>query len=109
MNAMKKIFLLIVITFISLSNLTAQNTYDIRFSQNTNTDANCGYFNAYFKNTPKEIGYSILREGNKLYFQVTDKNWGINLFKKSGDGIAIDVVSKTRYKCDNWLEALNQL
>jgi len=104
MNAMKKIFLLIVITFISLSNLTAQNTYDIRFSQNTNTDANCGYFNAYFKNTPKEIGYSILREGNKLYFQVTDKNWGINLFKKSGDGIAIDVVSKTRYKCDSIIE-----
>ena len=101
---MKKIFLLIVITFISLSNLTAQNTYDIRFSQNTNTDANCGYFNAYFKNTPKEIGYSILREGNKLYFQVTDKNWGINLFKKSGDGIAIDVVSKTRYKCDSIIE-----
>jgi hypothetical protein len=104
MNAMKKKFLLIVITFISLSNLTAQNTYDIRFSQNTNTDANCGYFNAYFKNTPKEIGYSILREGNKLYFQVTDKNWGINLFKKSGDGIAIDVVSKARYKCDSIIE-----
>lgn len=101
---MKKKFLLIVITFISLSNLTAQNTYDIRFSQNTNTDANCGYFNAYFKNTPKEIGYSILREGNKLYFQVTDKNWGINLFKKSGDGIAIDVVSKARYKCDSIIE-----
>ena len=31
---------------------------------------------------------------------VTDKNWAINLFKKSGDGIAIDVVSKSRYDCN---------
>ncbi|MHB0754778.1 hypothetical protein [Polaribacter sp. M15] len=30
---------------------------------------------------------------------VTDKKWAINLFKKSGDGIAIDVISKSRYKC----------
>jgi outer membrane protein OmpA-like peptidoglycan-associated protein len=96
---MKKITFLFLIFFSYLSNLEAQNTFDIVYSQNPSKDNSCGYFNNYFKNTPKEIGYSIKREGDKLYFHVTDKAWAIQLFKKSGDGVAIDVVSKSRYDC----------
>lgn len=96
---MKKITFLFLIFFSYLSNLEAQNTFDIVYSQNPSKDNSCGYFNNYFKNTPKEIGYSIKREGDKLYFHVTDKAWAIQLFKKSGDGVALDVVSKSRYDC----------
>ena len=101
---MKKRLLFVVIIVICFANLKAQNVSDIVFTQNSNQDNRCGYFNNYFKNTPKEIGFSIYREGDKLYFQVTDKTWAINLFKKSGDGIAIDVVSKSRYNCDKEVE-----
>ena len=86
------------------SNLKAQNVSDIIFTPNPNQDNRCGYFNSYFKQKPKEVGFSIQRENDKLYFVVTDKNWAINLFKKSGDGIAIDVVSKSRYDCDKAVE-----
>ncbi|MEO9572191.1 MAG: hypothetical protein ABJH82_00520 [Polaribacter sp.] len=99
---MKKITLLIIISIFCFSSVKAQSAYDIIFTQNQNQ--NCSYFTNYFNSTPKEISYSIRREGNKLYFQVTDKAWAIKLFKKSGDGIAIDVVSKSRYTCDEELE-----
>lgn len=93
-----------MISLMCFVNLQAQNYYDIIFSQNRVQHQRCAYFNSYFKQKPKEVGFSIKRENNKLYFQVSDKNWAINLFKKSGDGIAIDVVSKNRYDCDKDVE-----
>tara|TARA_B110000116_G_scaffold141721_1_gene122837 strand:+ start:298 stop:2205 length:1908 start_codon:yes stop_codon:yes gene_type:complete len=104
LDAMKKISFLIIIAVFCFSSAKAQNTFDIIFTQNADKDNRCTYFKSYFKSTPKEIGYSIKREGNKLYFQVTDKAWAIQLFKKAGDGLAIDVVSKSRYKCDTILK-----
>ena len=104
LDAMKKISFLIIIAVFCFSSAKAQNTFDIIFTQNADKDSRCTYFKSYFNSTPKEIGYSIKREGNKLYFQVTDKAWAIQLFKKAGDGLAIDVVSKSRYKCDTILK-----
>ncbi len=101
---MKKILFAILIFLFCFSSIKAQNSFDIIFTQNSNQDNKCSYFNSYFKNKPKEVGFSIVRENNKLYFQVTDKAWAMNLFKKSGDGIAIDVVAKSRYECDKNVE-----
>ena len=101
---MKKITFFFVISFFCSSSLKAQDAFDIIFTQNTSQESRCNYFNNYFKNKPKEIGFSIVRENDKLYFQVTDKAWAIQLFKKSGDGIALDVVSKSRYDCDKEIE-----
>jgi outer membrane protein OmpA-like peptidoglycan-associated protein len=101
---MKKILFAILISLFCFSSIKAQNAFDIIFTQNLNQDNKCSYFNSYFKNKPKEVGFSIVRENDKLYFQVTDKAWAMNLFKKSGDGIAIDVVAKSRYECDKNLE-----
>ncbi len=102
---MKKIQIFLIITLVCFSYAKAQNNaYDIIFSQNSRQDNRCTYFNSYFKQKPKEVGFSIQRENDKLYFVVTDKNWAIQLFKKSGDGIAIDVVSKKRYDCNNSID-----
>ena len=101
---MKKTTFLILLTCLFFTSVKAQSTFDIIFPFNTNQQSKCNYFDNYFKNTPKEIGYSIVREGDKLYFQVTDKAWAIKLFRKSGDGIAIDVVSKSRYECGKEVE-----
>ena len=85
--AMKKILFLIVIPLMCLSKVQSQNMFDIVYSQNPSQDNRCGYFNSYFKNSPKEIGFSIQRENNKLY----RLNWSriINLdikkFKKELD------------------------
>ena len=101
---MKKITLLTLITLFFVSKLKAQTNFDIVLSKNYTVDARCNYFSNYFKNKPKEVGFNIVKEGDKLYFEVTDKNWATKLFRKSGDGIAIDVVSKSRYDCGKVIE-----
>jgi hypothetical protein len=51
-------------------------------------------------NKPKEIQFGIQRdESDNLYFVVTRKEWFDLLIKKSGDGIAIDIVTKDSYDC----------
>ena len=101
---MKKITFLLVISFFCYSSIKAQDAFDIVLTRYSNQENKCTYFDNHFKNTPKEVGFSVKREGDKLYFQVTDKAWAIQLFKKSGDGIALDVVSKSRYDCDKEIE-----
>ncbi|ARV16258.1 hypothetical protein [Polaribacter sp. SA4-12] len=101
---MNRITFFIIISFFCYSSIKAQDAFDIVLTRYSNQENKCTYFDNYFKNTPKEIGFSIKREGDKLYFQVTDKAWAIQLFKKSGDGIALDVVSKSRYDCDKEIE-----
>jgi len=101
---MKKITLLLVISFLCFSSTNAQSAFDIIFTQSSGQVNKCTYCDNYFKNKPKEIHFTIVREGSKLFFEVTDKVWGMKLFKTAGDGIALDVVSKSRYNCDKEIE-----
>ena len=49
-----------------------------------------------------EIQYSIQRDDDdNLYFVVSLKDWFDLLLKKSGDGIAVDIICKDRYNCSN--------
>ncbi|QTE22092.1 hypothetical protein [Polaribacter cellanae] len=68
-------------------------------TSNAQRTQKCNYFASAFKQKPKEVQFSIVREGNKLFFSTNDKKWFSTVFKKSGDGIAIDVVSKSMYDC----------
>lgn len=85
--------------FFCLNSLTAQNTYDIVFPQQ-DRNQKCQQCFQIFKQKPKEVKFSIKREKSNLYFQVNDKKWFNLLFKNAGDGIAVDVVVKDRYKCE---------
>lgn len=60
----------------------------------------CGYFLNVLTSKPKEVNFRIIREGTKLFFETNDKQWLVSLFKNSGDGIAIDIVSKSQYSCN---------
>ncbi|TXG36934.1 hypothetical protein [Seonamhaeicola maritimus] len=91
--------LLIALTIFSLNNLSAQNTFDIVFPQ-ANRNQVCQSCTNIFRQKPKEVKFSIEREKSNLYFRINDKKWFNMLFKNAGDGIAIDVVRKNRYDCD---------
>ncbi len=91
-------FTTILILFISFS-LSAQDYYGIVFPNN-NRDQVCRAFSQRFRNKPKEVKFSVQREGVKLYFTTNDKTWFNNLFQDKTDGLAIDVISKSRYDCD---------
>ncbi|QTD38846.1 hypothetical protein JL193_06200 [Polaribacter batillariae] len=69
-------------------------------TSNAERTQKCTYFANAFKQKPKEVQFSIVKEGNKLFFSTNDKNWFSNVFKNSGDGVAIDVVPKSIYNCD---------
>lgn len=95
---MKNYFLSLCFLLLSV-NLFSQNSAGFEISRNPQVDPKCGYFNAVFKNTPKEVRFSIQRENDKLFFETNNKAWFQQLFKSAGDGVAIDIVAKSRYEC----------
>jgi hypothetical protein len=92
---------LVLITFLvfNINTVLSQNTFDIVFPEN-NRNQVCQQCVQIFNQKPKEVQFSVKRDGNNLYFHINDKRWFNQLFKNSGDGLAIDVVAKNRYKCD---------
>ncbi|WP_411894232.1 hypothetical protein [Winogradskyella sp. A2] len=84
----------------SFNLLSAQENYGIVFPKSeSERNRNCRNCQMAFQQKPKEVKFSIKREGYNLYFQTNDKKWFNQLFKNSNDGIAIDVVSKDIYDC----------
>ncbi len=81
----------------------AQNTYDIIFSS-PNHDQVCKPCLDAFMRKPKETQFSVKRDGANLFFEINDKEWLKRLIQHPDDGIAIDVVSKDRYRCNETLE-----
>ena len=49
-------------------------------------------FTQLFNQKPREVQFSVIRQGNKLYFQINDKQWFNQLLKNRDDGLAIDVI-----------------
>ncbi len=99
---MKRKYLFLIVFLLFNSNvILSQNTYDIVFP-NTDSERNqkCQKCFQLFNQKPKEVKFSVKREGTNLYFYVNDKNWFNQLFKNGGDGIAVDVVDKSRYNCE---------
>lgn len=96
---MKQTSLLISMCLLLTSSIFfAQDTFDIDFS-NPNKESICSSCLTTLNHKPKEIQYSIERDGKDLFFVVNDKKWFETLFQNSFDGIAIDVVEKERYDC----------
>lgn len=89
---------LLVCMLLVLPLLHAQEHYGIKFLGSDYKQV-CDQFNKAFWNRPKESRFSIVREGENLFFSTNDKAWFSQLFKDSHDGMAIDVVSKQRYDC----------
>ncbi len=96
---MKVKYLLVICSLFICNIIASQNTFDIIFPGN-DRDQKCQQCFQIFNQKPKEVQFSIKREKDNLYFQVNDKNWFNQLFKNEGDGIAVDIVLKDRYKCD---------
>lgn len=97
---MKRNYLFVSLTLLLISIGQSQNTYDIQFPQQ-DREEKCKQCFSVFKQKPKEVKFSVKKsdEGN-LYFIINNKQWFNTLFKNSGDGIAVDIVSKERYNCD---------
>ena len=89
---------IISITLLFLNVSFSQNTYDIIFP-GKDKDEKCQTCIQIFNNKPESVEFSIVREGNDLYFQVNNYDWFNSLFYGSSDGIALDIVLKSKYDC----------
>ncbi|OBQ57176.1 hypothetical protein JJL45_01190 [Tamlana sp. s12] len=94
-----RLLLALVLVF-TFQKVYVQNHYDIVFPRSANErNQKCKSCFETFKNKPKEVKFSIKRDGNNLYFEVNDKDWFNKLFATESDGIAIDLVTKSKYDC----------
>ncbi|HOS84671.1 MAG TPA: hypothetical protein PK199_07125 [Bacteroidales bacterium] len=88
-------FLFVFLVF----NTKAQNLYDIKIPTDDYIKR-CQECITLINSKPVEIQYGVKKDNmNNLYFYVTQKDWFDAFFKKGGDGIAIDIVSKDLYDC----------
>ena len=95
-----KLFVFLSFLFL-FNNVFGQQFYNIKLP-GRNNGKKCEKCLGIIKNMPKEIQYSIQRADNdNLYFVVSRKDWFDLLLKKSGDGIAVDIICKDRYNCSN--------
>lgn len=98
-------YLVGILVLLFSNSVYSQNDLGINYPiSNAERTQKCNYFSNAFKQKPKEVRFSIKREGNKLFFSTNDKKWFSNIFKQSGDGVAIDVVSKSLFACDKEFE-----
>ncbi|AZQ44582.1 hypothetical protein [Nonlabens ponticola] len=99
-----RFFLLSIFFSIFSTHASAQNQFEIEFPYGNERGIACQVFEQAFQNKPKETSFVIKRESNKLFFETNDPKWFKQLFKKSKDGIAVDIVSKDRYACETSVE-----
>ncbi|MGB3590631.1 MAG: hypothetical protein WBA16_03010 [Nonlabens sp.] len=99
-----KIFV-VAVAFIAIGHSCsyAQNLHGIDISVDRNSQEHVSFNNA-IRNKPRDVGFSIKRDGNQLYLSSTDPAFLKNLLRGAQDGVAIDVVSKNRYACNTTLE-----
>ena len=104
MRTIKHISLTFCLLFFNFSFAQSNLEFSVP-TTNADRTKKCNYFSNAFKQKPKEVGFNITREGNQLFFSTNDQQWWSRIFKKSGDGIAIDVVAKSRYACEKETDA----
>ncbi|ARN78832.1 hypothetical protein BST97_12990 [Nonlabens spongiae] len=95
---MKKPLLLLTL-FLSTITLAQQNPYGIDTTYDPNR-VDCQQFLQILNSRAKEVKFGIRRKGQRLYLSTTDENFIKRLLPGRDDGIAVDVVSKSRYACD---------
>ena len=93
-----KIIIALFTLFMFSIEISAQNNYGINFSERK-SNKTCQSFRQLFNQKPREVKFSVIRDGNKLYFQINDKQWFSRLLKDKKNGLAIDVIDKALYDC----------
>ena len=48
---------------------------------------------------PPEVRYTIIRQGDEIFFVMSDKVFYQELFKEAKDGIAVDIIKRSQFDC----------
>ena len=103
------VFLFLLITVVPAA-FAQDGTYGIVLPNGQTTRMSCQRCLQSFAQKPKEVRFSIKKDDNNvLWFNISDKRWFELMFQKSGDGIALDIVNKKRYDCNDTPPGNNQI
>ncbi len=100
---MRKHFLLYLLTFanvVSYSQSTNREDYDLR-SPGNETIKKCGDLLHTLGLIPNEARFSTFIKGDSVLLTHSDADWFWKLFPGKNDGIALDILYKGQYACDN--------
>ncbi len=75
-----------------------QNAYGITYSDEK-YGQKCTRCQQVLEQKPPEVLYGIRNINGEIYFSITDKEYFFKLFQHSGDGIAVDILSRDQYAC----------
>ena len=89
--------LFLVIILLIFNNSFSQKYHGIKY--NIDRSEVCQNMTSIFLNKPKEVKFSVKRDGNKLFFNVNNEEWFNTLLKIPNHALAIDIVNKSRYEC----------
>lgn len=79
--------------------IQAQGTWDIKDPGNDRAER-CGECMAVLQGRPKEVQFGLFADENDdIWFVLNYPAYFDQLFKRSGDGIAVDLVPRSRYAC----------
>ena len=100
---MRRITILIVLFLFTLTVVSQQSNFGIKIPQGyQERTEKCSRMQALFRNTPKEVGFSVHQgENNILYLRFNNKEWFQKLFVNPYDGLTVDIVSKKLFDCNN--------
>jgi hypothetical protein len=94
---MRTVLLPLALALASLAH--GQITWDIR-DPGAAVDARCGECVRVMESMPKEVMFGLfVDEQLDIWFVLNDPRFFDKLFKRPGDGIAVDVVERSRYAC----------
>ncbi|MEN1784793.1 MAG: hypothetical protein AAGF77_06585 [Bacteroidota bacterium] len=88
--------------------LVAQQPYGIQLPGSNQETYNrcCSRMQTSFSDMPKEVSFGIqLEKGTQLYFYFNDKEWFTTIFQDLYDGIAVEVVERKQFECNQPLVA----
>jgi len=90
--------LFLVIILLIFNNSFSQKYHGIKY--NIDRSEVCQNMTSIFLNKPKEVKFSVKRDGNKLFFNVNNEEWFNTLLKIPNHALAIDIVNKSGMNVD---------
>ncbi len=93
--------IILPILFVLLAfRIFAQGTWDIK-DPGPQFTSKCGTCVSALRTKPKEVQFGLFADAdNAVWFVITDQRFFDQLIRKSGDGFAVDVVTRDQYSCD---------
>lgn len=79
---------------------TPKNYYNIK-TRSSDSKNVCDQCIKKLESMPKDISYDLVVREGQIYFVITNKEWFYKLFNHKMDGLAVDIVLKKQYPCDN--------